>query len=436
MRFSRTAPAAALLSLALVATGCGSKKKSPDTTVAPETTVAAAPDTTAAAAPDTTSAAATDTTVGATPDSTAAAASATTTAGAAGAVNSDLKAAGCPSPLVIQTDWYGEVDHSELYALAGDGGTVDKEKGRYTAALIDPRNGTDTGVQIEIRNGGPATQFQNPVTLMPTDKSIFAGYVGSDEAVQHAKDAPVMLVMAPREKSPQIIMWDPATYPDVKSIADLKAKKVTIRHFKGATYFDYLLGAGIVDAAQDDPSYDGSSAVFIAQGGKIAQQGFATAEPYVYKNVFKAWGKDVAYQLISETGFDTYAEAIGVTKDTFEAKKGCLKVLVPMLQAAQVNFIKNPGPTEARIVKVVTDEGGSWTYDAGQATAATALSLQNKIIDNGPDKTLGNFDEAKNQKIIDILKPIQAKAGNPIPDGLKPSDFATNEFIDPSIGLP
>ncbi len=106
-----------------------------------------------------------------------------------------------------------------------------------------------------------------------------------------------------------------------------------------------------------------------------------------------------------------------------------------MLQTAQVNFIKNPAPTNARIVKVVTAEGGSWTYDAGQATAATKLSLQNKIIDNGPDKTLGNFDDAKLQGIIDILKPIQAKAGNPIPDALKPSDIATNEFIDPSIGL-
>ena len=337
MRVSRTASAAAVLSLALIVTGCG-KKKSSDTTLAPETTVAATADTTPATepVPETTAAGAVETTVAAGAETTVAAGTDTTAAaGAAGAVNSDLKAAGCPSPLVLQTDWYAEVDHSELYALAADGGTVDKEKGRYTAALIDPRNGTDTGVQIEIRNGGPATQFVNPVSLMPTDKSIFAGYVGSDEAVQHAKDAPIMLVVAPREKSPQIIMWDPATYPDVNAIADLKAKGVTIRHFKGATYFDYLLGKGIVDPKQDDPSYDGSSAVFIAQGGKIAQQGFATAEPYAYKNLFKEWGKDVKYQLISETGFDTYAEAIGVTKDTFEAKKGCLKVLVPMIQAAQ-----------------------------------------------------------------------------------------------------
>ena len=432
MRLSRSVPAAALVAMALAVTGCGSKKKSSDTTVAAVETTAAATETTAAATE--TTAAATETTAAAAADTTVAGGADTTVAGAA-AVNSDLKAAGCPSPLVIQTDWFAEVDHSELYTLAADGGTVNKEKGTYTAALIDPRNAKDTGVQIEIRNGGPATQFKNPVALMPTDPSIFAGYVGSDEAVQNAKSAPVMLVVAPRELSPQIIMWDPATYPDVKTIADLKAKKVTIRHFKGAGYFDYLLGAGIVDASQDDPSYDGSPAVFVAKGGKIAQQGFATAEPYAYKNIVKEWGKDVAYQLISGTGFDTYAEAIGVTKDTFEAKKPCLKVLVPMIQAAQVAFIKNSGPVEARIVKVVADEGGTWVYTADQAAAATKLSLDNKIIDNGPDKTLGNFDDAKNQKIIDVLTPMQAKAGNPVPAGLKPADFATNEFIDPSIGL-
>ena len=182
MRVARKAPFVAVsLSLALLAAACGSDKKSSDTTVAASTETTVAAETTVATgaeptvAAETTVATGTETTVAA--DTTVAAGTETTVVGAVGTettvaggapvaaggpINSDLKAAGCPDPLVIQTDWYPEVDHSEAYALAAPGGTVDKAKGSYTAALIDPRNGKDTGVKVQVRNGGPATQFTQP----------------------------------------------------------------------------------------------------------------------------------------------------------------------------------------------------------------------------------------------------------------------------------
>ena len=436
MRMARKTPFVAVtLSLALFAAACGDDNKSSDTTVAAatETTAAAAPETTAAVTE--TTAAAVDTTVAGT-ETTAAAGTETTVAGAAASATSDLKAAGCPDPLVIQTDWYPEVDHSEVYALAAPGGTVDKAKGTYTAALIDPRNGAQTGVQIQIRNGGPATQFTQPYVLMHTDPAIFAGYVTTDDGIFQAKDNPTIAVVAARERNPQIIMWDPATYPDVKTIADLKATKAKVRYFSNAAYMEYLVGNGILDAAQVDSSYDGKPANFIADGGKAAQQGFSTAEPYAYKNLITEWGKDVAYQLVSETGYDAYAEAIAVTPETLAAKKDCLKAFVPMVQAAQVNFIKTPGATEDLIVKVVADQNSGWQYDKGQAEAATKQSVADGIISNGPDATLGNMDEAKVQKMIDILTPLAVKRNAALKDGLKPTDVFTNEFIDPSIGLP
>ena len=33
----------------------------------------------------------------------------------------------CPSPLVIQTDWFPEAEHGALYEMVGDGYTVDTE---------------------------------------------------------------------------------------------------------------------------------------------------------------------------------------------------------------------------------------------------------------------------------------------------------------------
>src|SRR5262245_26846207 len=138
------------------------------------------------------------------------AAGAATTASGGGGAAVDLSKT-CPNPLVVQTDWYPEVDHWELYA-AVDPASADIKGDRTVADMIDPRSGKKVGIKLEIRNGGPATQFELPVATMYKDPSILLGYVNTDTAVQFAGDKPTVAVEAPREQSPQIIMWDPATY--------------------------------------------------------------------------------------------------------------------------------------------------------------------------------------------------------------------------------
>jgi hypothetical protein len=346
-----------------------------------------------------------------------------------------LKTAGCPSPLIAQTDWFPEVDHSELYAVAGDNGKI--TKGSYTADLVDPRNGKSTGVQIEVRKGGPAVGFQQVTSLMTADPKIFMGYVGTDEGIQNSKDKPTVAIIAPRETSPQIIMWDPATYPTVKKLSDLKALGVKIRYFDQSTWATALVGNGTLDEKQLDGSYDGQPANFVADGGKSAQQGFSTAEPYNYQNVIEQWKKPVAYDLIKNYGFDYYAEAIAVRPAQIKKDAKCLKALVPMLQAGQAKMAEPAfaAKVEARILKVVEGQNDGWTYTAGTAASATKSSLKDGIIGNGPNSTLGDHDPAKVQKLIDVLLPIYAKKNAPLKDGIKPTDVYTNEFIDKSIGL-
>ena len=46
--------------------------------------------------------------------------------------------------------------------------------------------------------------------------------------------------MAGMEKNPQMIMWDPATYPDVETIADLGKTGAIVRYFGGAAYMEYF----------------------------------------------------------------------------------------------------------------------------------------------------------------------------------------------------
>ncbi len=368
---------------------------------------------------------------------TAAAGATTTTAGAAtsagGGTATDLSKI-CPNPLVVQTDWYPEVDHWEQYAVA-DPASAEIKGDRVIADMIDPRTGGKTGIKVEIRNGGPATQFEQPTATMYKDPSILLGYISTDEAVQYAKDKPTVAIVAPRETSPQIIMWDPATYPDVKTIADLKAKNVKIRYFKNATYMQYLIGAGIVAKSQADDSYDGKPDAFVADGGKSAQQGFATAEPYLYQNEIKQWMKPVKYQLISQAGYDYYGESLATKPENITKYADCFKALVPIYQAANLQMAKNPKPVEDFIVKVVQQQNSGWVYDSGEADYAVKASLDNGVVGNGPDSTTGNFDDAKVAKLIGVVTPILKSQGVNVNEVLKPSDIVTNQFIDTSIGF-
>jgi hypothetical protein len=428
MRLSRPLSLVAVGVLSLSTLAACSKDKVADTTAAAsaETTAAMAAETTAAASEETTAAMAAETTAAMAAETSAAAA-------AAGGGAGSLKAAGCPDPLVIQTDWYPEVDHNELYVLAAPGGKIENTK--YTSKLMDPRDGSDTGVMLEVRVGGGAVNYKSATDLMYTSNDIFGGYISTDEGVQNSKERPTVAVVAPRERSPQMIMWDPATYPDVKTIADLKTKGVKVRYFDGAAYMDYLTGSGILDKAQADGSYDGSPSKFIADGGKSAQQGFSTAEPWQYANDIDGWKKPVAYQLVADTGWDVYAEPIAVKPETLTKYDACLKAFVPMVQAAQLAYKADPKATNDSIVAIVKGQGNDWSYSAETATSAYDKSFADGVIGNGPDATIGNFDMPKIQKIIDAAGPIYKTRNAPIKDGLNPEDVATNAYIDPNIGL-
>ncbi|MEZ5229412.1 MAG: hypothetical protein R2710_22960 [Acidimicrobiales bacterium] len=137
---------------------------------------------------------------------------------------------------------------------------------------------------------------------MATDPDILLGYVNTDEAINNYADFPTTAVFAPLDINPQIIMFDPETYP-ISSWDEVKGTGAVIAHFGGATYTEYLVSAGIVDAGQLDGSYDGAPTRFIAEGGALMQQGFATQEPYNYENVFfYRVGKPVDFLLIHDAG--------------------------------------------------------------------------------------------------------------------------------------
>ena len=341
-------------------------------------------------------------------------------------------AAVCPDPIVIQTDWFPEAEHGALSEMVGDNPTIDADTKVVNGPLV-ARGGAETGVNIEIRTGGPAVGFQQVVSLMAQDATVTFGYVATDEAIENYEENPTTAFVAPLEINPQIIMWDPETYPDVETIADLATAKdgegVTIRYFETGAYMQFLLSDSQVTDAQLDGSYDGGPSVFIAENGAIAQQGFASAEPYNYENVFTDWGKPVKFELIHDAGWQTYAAPLAVLDANKDDRADCMAAFAPVVQMATVDYINGPEETNELIVQAVNEYNDFWTYDMALGAASVELQKELGLVGNGPDATLGNFDEDRLTGFLEIAGPVFGV------EGLTPADLVTNEYIDESIGL-
>lgn len=337
--------------------------------------------------------------------------------------------ADCPNPVVVQTDWFPEAEHGALYNLIGEGYTVDVDNKVVRGPMV--LDGQSLGIDFEVRTGGPAIGFAPVTSYVYTDDSITFGYANTEAQVLSYEDAPLLSVVAPLEINPQMIMWDPATYPDVATLADLGEAGVTINVFGGGVFAEVFVAQGIWSADQIDPSYDGSPARFISEGGAIAQQGFASAEPYDYLNNFSDWGKEVAFQTLHDAGFQVYAATLGIRPDQKDALDACLKKIVPVFQQSVVSYVAAPEAANAVIVDAVTQFADFWVQSPEITAWSIAQQIELGLVGNGPDATVGNMDGARIQTVIDDM----AAAGMAVPSGLSADSLFTNEYIDSSIGL-
>ena len=400
-----------------------------------ETTAADEPAQTTEAAPDTTEAPAAETTAEPAPDTSAApeetepaetTGAETTAGGEAGGAG----LASCPSPIVLQTDWFPEPEHGALYQLVDlDAGELDAGAGRFTAPLL-----ADPSVSVEIRAGGPFIGFQNSTSLMYQDDTIFAGYVSTDEAVRNSGELPTVAVVAPLEKNPQILMWDPEDY-QFETFANIGESEATVLYFEGGSFMDYLVGAGFIRPEQLDGSYDGSPARFVVEEG-LVQQEFVTQAPYWYEFEVAEWMKPIDFLLIHDSGFELYTQTLALRPDILEANTECLTALVPLVQQAQIDYVNDPVAVNTKIVEIDVDLQSFFTITPERSAFVTEQLLAHELVANGGDDTLGNFDLDRVQSVIDILVPIYTEANVTTADlDVTPEDLVTNEFVDPSIGL-
>ncbi len=334
----------------------------------------------------------------------------------------------CPSPMVIQTDWFPEAEYGAVYNLVGDGYSVDTGNKVVRGPLWD--EGEDTGIEVEVRTGGPAIGDAQPRQQIYLDDGIHLAFSSLDAQAIAWDDAPLVSVVAPLEINPQIIMWDADAWPDVETIADLGEQNVVINVFAGGGFAEVFIAQGIWSEDQVDPSYNGSPARFIADGD-IAQQGFASAEPYLYEFEFEEYGKTPAFQLLHDAGYVAYTQTLAVRPDDVENLRECLELFVPIVQRSAVNYLGDPARTNALIVDAVEQYADFWVYDEGVADFAVETMLELGLMGNGNDSTIGNMDADRIEQAVNDIR----DGGANVAADFDPSVMFTNEFIDESIGL-
>jgi hypothetical protein len=336
----------------------------------------------------------------------------------------------CPATVTVQSNWYAQAEDGAIYHLLGGDLRVDKQHKRVTGSLV--ADGADTGVELQIRSGGPANGFVPAASVLYTDPSVLLATADTDQVMQLASSRPVKAVVAPLERSPVVLMFDPAQH-SFHTIRDIGKTDTRVLYFQGATYMEYLVGTGQLKRSQVDSGYAGTPDRWVASRGSIVQQGFVTNEPFAYENELPAWNKKVAWLLVADAGYPVYPETLTIRPDHERANAACLKRLVPIIQRSAVGYLADPGATNALIVRL-TEDYDAYPYSARRAAYAAKVMRDNGIVGNGPDETLGNFDRARVGNLLDIVRPVFARAGQPLPAGLSVDDVVTNAYIDPRVG--
>lgn len=343
----------------------------------------------------------------------------------------------CPTNLVIQTDWWPEIEHGGTYQLIGAAGTSDPKLFTYSGPIAEKYKvgGIET---VEIRAGGDAIEFQPVLSVMKTDTNITLGYVNTDDIIQSSGTVRAIGVAATLEINPQFLMWDPEQLDiDPKVPASLGASDARILHFPGTTYTDWLIGKGLIKASQSDPNYGGSPDQWLANNGDYIQQGFVSNEKFKYENEI-AW-KDgapapIGFTLIHDLGWQPYPAMYSVLADRKDELSACLEVLVPVLQQGWVDYLNSPEELSDVLVGITTAYNNYWKVTAELNTAGFKVFEDLGLGSNGPDSTYGNFDLDRVKKLYDEAMPLLTGLGVNVDPDLTLEDVVTNEFIDTSIG--
>jgi len=228
------------------------------------------------------------------------------------------QSASAADKVVFVTNWYAQAEHGGFYqALA---------EGIYQRYDLD----------VTIKMGGPQV---NVYQLLLAGQADFA--MGYDIATLNAVEQglPLVTVAATFQADPAVMI----AHPDVKDLAELKTRTLLIGQASETTFWPWLKARYGFTDAQKRP-YSFSVQQFLVDKN-IAQQGYATSEPY---SIEKGGVRPRVFLLASD-GYPPYAETIVTLAKTVKEKPDVVRRFVEASALGWKSYLANPAPGNALI---------------------------------------------------------------------------------------
>lgn len=239
---------------------------------------------------------------------------------AATALVPSIATAQTPEKFVFLTNWYAQAEHGGFYQAQAEG--------------IYKRNGLDA----DIRMGGPQVNVMQ--LLLAGKADAVMGYdLQTVAAVEQG--LPVVTIGTVFQKDPAALI----AHPDVKKFEDLKTRTLLIGQASETTFWPWIKAKYGFTDAQKRP-YGFSVQQFLADRS-IAQQGYATSEPY---SIEKGGVKPVVF-LLADLGYPPYAQTIVTTRAVLEKRRDALTRFLKATAEGWKSYLANPAPGNALIRK-------------------------------------------------------------------------------------
>lgn len=221
---------------------------------------------------------------------------------------------------VFLTNWYAQAEHGGFYQALAEG-TYRKE-----------------GLDVDVRMGGPQVNVMQ--LLLAGRADAVMGYdLQTIKAVEQG--LPVVTVGAVFQKDPAALI----AHPGVKAIEDLKSRTLLIGQASETTFWPWLKARYGFTDAQKRP-YAFSVQQFLVDK-KVAQQGYATSEPYAIE---KAGIKPVVF-LLADLGYPPYAQTIVTTRKVLSERPDALRKFLQASAEGWKSYLANPAPGNALLKK-------------------------------------------------------------------------------------
>ena len=220
--------------------------------------------------------------------------------------------------LTFATDWLAQAEHGGFYQALAEG-TYRKH-----------------GLDVTIRMGGPQV---NGLQLLAAGRIDIAMGDALQALSAVENQVPLVTIGATFQKNPTVII----AHPGVRSLEALKGRPIAIGAASNTTFWPWLKQRYGFTDDQKRP-YGFSVTPFLADK-TLAQQGFATSEPFAIE---QAGVKPVVF-LLADLGYPPYSEALIVTRASLETRQDALRRFLRASAEGWRSYLADPTPGNALI---------------------------------------------------------------------------------------